>query len=72
MDTFLMVEKMTEEVERYNYWVGNNVFYDHLLILMQLEKGIENLQYLLNLIMIGWLRNILDFLLQKMEIYEPY
>ena len=29
---------MAEEVERYNYWVGNNGLYDHLLILMQLEK----------------------------------
>ena len=60
MDIFLMVEKMVE-VERYNYWVGNNGLYDHLLILIQLE----NLHFLLNLITIGWLRNILDFLLQK-------
>ena len=37
MDMFLMVKKM-EDVERYNYWVGNNGLYDHLLILIQLEN----------------------------------
>ena len=29
---------MVEEVDRYNYWVGNNGLYDHLLIFIQLEK----------------------------------
>ena len=64
MDIFLMVDKLVEKVERYNYWVGNNGLYDHPLILIQLE----NLHFLLNLITTSWLRNILDFLLQKMEI----
>ena len=38
MDILLLVEKLVEEVERYNYWVRNNDLYDHLLILIQLEK----------------------------------
>ena len=38
IDIFLMVEKLVDEVERYNYWVGNNSLYDNLLILMQLEN----------------------------------
>ena len=38
MDIFLMVEKSAKEVERYNYWVGNNVLYGHLLIFIQLEN----------------------------------
>ena len=38
MDIFLMVGKLVDQVERYNYQVGNNGLYHHLLILIQLEK----------------------------------
>ena len=68
MDIFLMVEKLAKGVEIYNYWVGNNGLYDHILILIQLEKEDRKppcpFKYDHD-----WLdRNILDFLLQKMEI----
>ena len=42
MDILLMVETLAEEFEKYNYWVGNNGLYDHLLILIQLKK--ENIK----------------------------
>ena len=39
-----MVGKLAD-VERYNYWVGNNGLYDHLLILIQLENEDRKLPF---------------------------